>query len=173
MKAPYRVRKFFRKKYSGRDNTTGLMYLAEMPMQQQTNITRNRSTKICTIPRFVFILREMQREFNMNRPLESRFHTDYSTNYHLGPRIMSKLWRHACTQSKEEGTRKKEQVKDRSCPEGVEVMVVRDLPFKTYRGRSIVNLEARDEAKKQKTQENKKSDQTHRDTTRLSHFYWQ
>ena len=53
------------------------------------------------------------------------------------------------------------------------LVTIREFPFKNYRGRSIVNLEARDEAKKQKTQENKKSDQTHRDTTWLSHFYWQ
>ena len=36
------------------------------------------------------------------------------------------------------------------------LVIVRELPFKIYRGRSIVNLESRDEAKKQKTQENKK-----------------
>ena len=48
-----------------------------------------------------------------------------------------------------------------------------ELPFKNYRGRSIANLEARYEAQKQKTQKNKKSDQTHRDTSWQSRFHWQ
>ena len=37
---------------------------------------------------------------------------------------------------------------------------------KKNRGRSFAKLEAKDEAKKQKTQKNRKSDQTHKDTTR-------
>ena len=37
-------------------------------------------------------------------------------------------------------------------------MNIRELPFKTYRGRSLAKLEARDEAKKQKTQKHKKED---------------
>ena len=53
------------------------------------------------------------------------------------------------------------------------LLTIRDLHFKNYRGSSIVNLEGRDEAEKQKTQANKNSDQTHRDTTWLSHFFWQ
>ena len=53
------------------------------------------------------------------------------------------------------------------------LVTIREMLFKNYRGRSIANLEARDEAKKQKTQKNKKSDQAHRDTTWQSHFSWQ
>ena len=140
----------FRKKYSRRYNTTGLMSLVEMPMQQQTNITRNRSTKICTTPRFPFILREMQREFNMNRQLESRLHIDYSTNNHHsqlrstdypdccfvsilsggkrpGPRIMRKLW----SNTRVRRVRKKEQAEDSSYPKGSEVML-RDTFRKSY-----------------------------------------
>ena len=35
-------------------------------------------------------------------------------------------------------------------------VTIRELPFGNYRGRSITNLKARDEAKKQKTRKNKK-----------------
>ena len=45
------------------------------------------------------------------------------------------------------------------------LVTIRELLFKKYCGRSIANLEARDESKKQKTQKNKKSDQPYRDTT--------
>ena len=40
------------------------------------------------------------------------------------------------------------------------LVTICELLFKSYRWRSIANLEARDEAKKQKTQKSKKSDQT-------------
>ena len=54
------------------------------------------------------------------------------------------------------------------------LVTLRELPCNHYRGRSVANWEARDEAKKQKTQKNKeKSDQAHRDTTLQSRFYWQ
>ena len=47
------------------------------------------------------------------------------------------------------------------------------VAIQKYRGRSIANVEARDAAKKQKTEKNKKSDQTHKDTTWQSHFFGQ
>ena len=34
------------------------------------------------------------------------------------------------------------------------LVTIRELPFTNYRGRSIARLEARDEAKKQRTQKN-------------------
>ena len=51
------------------------------------------------------------------------------------------------------------------------LVTLRELLFKIYCGRSLANLEARDEAQKQKTQKIKRSDQTHRDTTWQSHSY--
>ena len=53
------------------------------------------------------------------------------------------------------------------------LVTIRELPFKYYRERSLVKLEARDEAKKQKTQNIKEEDQTRRGTTKQSHFSWQ
>ena len=48
--APHRVRQFS-KKYSTRTNTTGLMFLLEMPLRQLTGSSRGKKTKICTTPR--------------------------------------------------------------------------------------------------------------------------
>ena len=49
MRSPYRVRQFSQK-YSRRYNTTGLMFLLEMPMRQHTRSTRGKSTKTYITP---------------------------------------------------------------------------------------------------------------------------
>ena len=47
------------------------------------------------------------------------------------------------------------------------LVIIRELQFKKFRGKSSANVEAMDADKKQQ------SDQTHKDTTWQSHFYWQ
>ena len=219
MKAPYRVRQFFAK--STQEGTTlqgwciwWRCQCSSKQISQETGVP-----KICTTPRFPFILREMQPEFNMNRPLESRLRIDYSTNRHhsqlrstdypwlllrvhslvrkngLDPGIMRKLWsNHACTQTKEEGTSwgqllsqrywshaqrnsseelSRERRQSYDCITRLWSSTIcsrlgaserrsldmthrstlgtflflwpsRELPYKNYRGKSIVNFEARD-----------------------------
>ena len=51
------------------------------------------------------------------------------------------------------------------------LVTVRELPFNVYRGKSIANLEARNEAMNQKDPENKKV-KSNRDTTWQLHFLW-
>ena len=187
-------------------------------------------------------LRDLQREVDIDRLLESRLHIDYWTNKHnsqlrstdypdccfmailsqrkpLGPRIMRKLWSNTRerTQSKE-----KELVEDSSYPKCIEDMpretarnsypenvdnpmtaprynevrqsgrvlelqnkdlcirptvlswlfpilvTICELLFKKYRGRSSANVEARDEAEKQKDSEKQKSNTVIRHGSRIS-----
>ena len=60
------------------------------------------------------------------------------------------------------------------CPATFPILVtIGDLHFKGYFGKSIANLEARNEAKKQKDSEKQeKSNLTHRDTNWQSHVSW-
>ena len=93
-----------------------------------TGTTRSKSTKLCTTPPLPSRWEKIQRKFNMNRPFQSRHHSDYPTDHHhsqlrstdypdccfmavlswrrpLGPRISRKLWSNTCerTQSEQKG----------------------------------------------------------------------
>ena len=80
----------------------------------------------------------------MNRPFQSRHHSDYPTDHHhsqlrwtdypdccfmailswrrpLGPRIVRKLWSNTCERTQSE---QKEQAEDSSYPEGIEVLLM-------------------------------------------------
>ena len=91
------------------------------------------------------MLREMQREVNIDRPLESRLHIGYSTNNHhtqlhspdypdccfitipswrkpLGPKIVRKLCSNKFKQSNE-----KEKSENSSCPKIIEIVLRKQL----------------------------------------------
>ena len=84
----------------------------------------------------------------MNRPFQSRHHSDYPTDHHhsqhrstdypdccfmailswripLGPIIVRKLWSNTCERTQSE---QKEQVEDSSYPKGIEVLLRETAP---------------------------------------------
>ena len=172
------------------------------------------------------MLRELQREVNMDRPFESRLHIDYSTNNHhsqlrsadypdgswifshgvnrldpelwelwsntrertkgkekegtsWGQLLSQGYWSYAQRNSSEELSRSGRYWQSNDCSQDYEIhqsgqvlevqnrdfwirptdlswhfpilVTIRELPLKNYCGRSLAKLEARDEAKKQKT----------------------
>ena len=193
------------------------------------------------------MLREMQREVDMNRPFQSRLLCDHSTNNHhsqlpstdypyCGFHVFSLMEKTAGTQNCEwtleqhvwayREWSKRKMLRTalisrvlKSCWErrlGRAIQIQRTLtilwlhhetirsfrcwcfrtkiagsdpctyrgdflflwPFvscfsEMYRGRSIANLEARDEARSRRLRKTKQSDQSHRDTIWQSHSYWQ
>ena len=150
MEAPYRVRHFFAKvlkkvqhyrvdAIAGDANEAAYEYYKRQEYQNLYNFS------------VAVMLREMEREVDMDRPFESKLHIDYSTNNHHSqlrstdyldccfiailscgkpprPRIMKKLW----SNTRERTQRKeKEQAEDCSYPKSIEVML-RETARKSY-----------------------------------------
>ena len=143
LRAPYRVWHFFAKilkkvRHYRVDVVAGDATAAAYRYQQ-----RQEYQYLCNFWVAV-ILREMQREANMNRPFQSRRHCDYSTNNKhsqlrstdypdccfmayspmektVWTQNCEKLWSNTCERTRSE---QKEQAEDSSYPEGIEVLLM-------------------------------------------------
>ena len=140
----------FRKKYCKNYNITKSMSLLEMPMRQQTNTTKSRSTKICTILQlplcwgwcnvrsmwdahlkadFILIITT---NFSQLRPASDLIVASRLFSYgenHLDPELWENSW--STRVSVRRVKRRKEQAEDSSYPKGIEVML-RETARKSY-----------------------------------------
>ena len=82
MRAPYRVRQFVAKVLKKVEHYMVDVVAGDANTASYKHYKRQEYQDLY-ISSVAAMLREMQREVNMNLPFESRLHLDYSTNNHL------------------------------------------------------------------------------------------